>query len=319
MKILITGAAGFIGFHLSRNLLKFKKNKIYGIDNFDEYYSIKLKKKRIELLKKEKNFHFQKIDITSIKLSNYLKNKNFDIIIHLAAQAGVRYSLVNPEKYLNTNILGFANLFENIEEKNLKKVIYASSSSVYGDTKISPTNEKCMTNPKNIYGYSKVINENMSNYYSKRLKVPFIGIRFFTVYGVWGRPDMFILKVLKTHFKKKYFYLNNQGNHLRDFTSINDVVKILTQILNKKTKKNNIYNICSNRPLLINNVLAQIEKKVGKIKIRNVNRNSADVLNTHGDNKKVLKEVNSFELSNFTLELDKIIDWFQSIKNKNYF
>jgi len=319
MKILITGAAGFIGFHLSRNLLKFKKNKIFGIDNFDKYYSIKLKKKRIELLKKEKNFHFQKIDITSIKLSNYLKNKNFDIIIHLAAQAGVRYSLVNPEKYLNTNILGFANLFENIEDKNLKKVIYASSSSVYGDTKISPTNEKCLTNPKNIYGYSKVINENMSNYYSKRLKVPFIGLRFFTVYGVWGRPDMFILKVLKTHFKKKYFYLNNQGNHLRDFTSINDVVKILTQILNKKTKKNNIYNICSNRPLLINNVLAQIEKKVGKIKIRNVNRNSADVLNTHGDNKKVLKEVNSFELSNFTLELDKIIDWFQSIKNKNYF
>jgi len=319
MKILITGAAGFIGFHLSQNLLKFKKNKIFGIDNFDKYYSIKLKKKRIELLKKEKNFHFQKIEITSIKLSNYLKNKNFDIIIHLAAQAGVRYSLVNPEKYLNTNILGFANLFENIEDKNLKKVIYASSSSVYGDTKTSPTNEKCMTNPKNIYGYSKVINENMSNYYSKRLKVPFIGLRFFTVYGVWGRPDMFILKVLKTHFKKKYFYLNNQGNHLRDFTSINDVVKIVTQILNKKTKKNNIYNICSNRPLLINNVLAQIEKKIGKIKIRNVNRNSADVLNTHGDNKKVLKEVNSFELSNFAVELDKIIDWFQGIKNKNYF
>ena len=319
MKYLITGAAGFIGFHLSRNLLKFKKNKIFGIDNFDKYYSIKLKKKRIELLKKEKNFHFQKIDITSIKLSNYLKNKNFDIIIHLAAQAGVRYSLVNPEKYLNTNILGFANLFENIEDKNLKKVIYASSSSVYGDTKTSPTNEKCITNPKNIYGYSKVINENMSNYYSKRLKVPFIGLRFFTVYGVWGRPDMFILKVLKTHYKKKYFHLNNQGNHLRDFTSINDVVKILTQILNKKTKKNNIYNICSNRPLLINNVLAQIEKKVGKIKIRNVNRNSADVLNTHGDNKKVLKEVNSFKFSNFAVELDKIIDWFQGIKNKNYF
>ena len=319
MKILITGVAGFIGFHLAQNLIKLREVKVFGIDNFDQYYSVKLKKKRIEILKKEKNFFFEKIDITTPKLSKYLKNKNFDVIVHLAAQAGVRYSMINPEKYINTNIIGFANLFENVNNKNLRKVIYASSSSVYGDTKNFPTKEKNITSPNNIYGYSKVINEQMSKYYSKKIKAPFIGLRFFTVYGVWGRPDMFILKILNNHFKKKLFYLNNNGNHLRDFTSINDVVKILIKIIFKKAKKNNIYNICSNKPFLIRDVLSKIEKKIGKIKIKNINRNSADVLNTHGNNRKVLKEYNSFEFSKFSTELEKIINWFQEIKSKNYF
>ena len=320
MKILITGVAGFIGFHLAQNLLKLRKVKIFGIDNFDKYYSVKLKKKRIEILKKEKNFYFKKIDITSQNISRYLKHKNFDVVVHLAAQAGVRYSIINPEKYVSTNILGFANLFENINNKNLKKVIYASSSSVYGDTKNFPTKEKNITRPNNIYGYSKVINEKMSKYYSKKTKAPFIGLRFFTVYGVWGRPDMFILKILNNHFQKKLFYLNNNGNHLRDFTSINDVVKILVKIIYKKTNNNNnIYNICSNKPFLIRNVLEKIEKRIGKIKIKNINRNSADVLNTHGDNRKVLKEYHSFKFSDFSQELDKIVNWFQEIKRKKYF
>ncbi len=178
MKILITGVAGFIGFHLAQNLLKLRGIKVFGIDNFDQYYSVKLKKKRIEILKKEKNFFFENIDITTSKLPKYLKNKKFDIIVHLAAQAGVRYSMINPEKYINTNILGFANLFENVNDKNLKKVIYASSSSVYGDTKNFPTKEKNITSPNNIYGYSKVINEQMSKYYSKKIKTPFIGCVF---------------------------------------------------------------------------------------------------------------------------------------------
>jgi UDP-glucuronate 4-epimerase len=319
MKILITGAAGFIGFHLSRNLLKFKKNKIYGIDNFDKYYSIKLKKKRIELLKKEKNFHFQKIDITSTKLSNFLKNKNFDIIIHLAAQAGVRYSMENPEKYLNTNILGFSNLLENLNRDSLKKILYASSSSVYGDTTNFPTNEKNKTNPKNIYGYSKIINEVMSKYYSRKLNVPFVGLRFFTIYGIWGRPDMFILKLLNSHIKRKTFYLNNNGNHLRDFTSINDVVEIIKKIIDKKNIKSDVYNVCSSNPISIKQVLKIINKNLGKIKTKNIKRHPADVLNTFGDNKKILKDYNFSKFSNFNYELIKIIDWFQKIKNKNYF
>ena len=319
MKILITGVAGFIGFHVAKELFKNKKFKVHGIDNFDKYYSVKLKKKRIQLLKKNKKFIFNKIDITSKKINSFFKKKQFDIVIHLAAQAGVRYSLINPEKYLNTNILGFSNLFESINSTKIKKVIYASSSSVYGDTKNFPTNEKNITKPKNIYGYSKIINEHMADYYSKKMNIPFIGLRFFTVYGTWGSPDMFILKVLSYHNKRKKFNLNNEGNHLRDFTSINDVVKILMRIINKKTKKNDIYNICSNRPFLIKNVLINLEKKIGKINFKSINKNSADVLNTHGNNSKILKKYNLLKFSNFNKELNKIIEWYQTIKNKNYF
>ena len=151
------------------------------------------------------------------------------------------------------------------------------------------------------------------------MNIPFIGIRFFTVYGTWGRPDMFILKVLSYHNKRKKFNLNNEGNHLRDFTSINDVVKILMRIINKKTKKNDIYNICSNRPFLIKNVLINLEKKIGKINFKSINKNSADVLNTHGNNSKILKKYNLLKFSNFNKELNKIIEWYQTIKNKNYF
>ena len=319
MKILITGVAGFIGFHVAKELFKNKKFQVHGIYNFDKYYSVKLKKKRKKLLKKNKKFIFNKIDITSKKINSFFKKKQFDIVIHLAAQAGVRYSLINPEKYLNTNILGFSNLFESINSTKIKKVIYASSSSVYGDTKNFPTNEKNITKPKNIYGYSKIINEHMADYYSKKMNIPFIGLRFFTVYGTWGRPDMFILKVLSYHNKRKKFNLNNEGNHLRDFTSINDVVKILMRIINKKTKKNDIYNICSNRPFLIKNVLINLEKKIGKINFKSINKNSADVLNTHGNNSKILKKYNLLKFSNFNKELNKIIEWYQTIKNKNYF
>ena len=319
MKILITGVAGFIGFHIAQNLIKSKKNKIFGIDNFDDYYSVKLKKKRVSILLKQKNFNFKKIDITNSKLSDYLQNKKFDIVIHLAAQAGVRYSMENPEKYLNTNILGFSNLLENLNPDNLKKILYASSSSVYGDTMNFPTNEKNKTNPKNIYGYSKFINEVMSEYYSRKFNVPFVGLRFFTIYGTWGRPDMFILKLLNSHFRKKIFYLNNNGNHLRDFTSINDVVKIIKKIIDKKKIKSDVYNVCSSNPISINQVLKIISKNVGKIKTKNINRHPADVLNTFGDNKKILKDYNFSRFSNFDFELKKIIDWFQKIKNNNYF
>ena len=318
MKILVTGAAGFIGYHISHFLIK-KKNRVIGIDNLDNYYSIRLKKKRLHNLKKNKNFKFIKIDISSNKLKNALKKYNFDIIIHLAAQAGVRYSLVNPKKYIHSNIKGFENLFQSISTKNLKKVIYASSSSVYGDTKKFPTKETQNTNPKNIYGHSKVINEKLSDHYFNLFKVPFIGLRFFTIYGVWGRPDMFILKTLISNDNKKTFYLNNNGNHLRDFTSIKDVIKICNKIIKKKFWKNEIYNICSNNPQLIRKVFTSIQKKCGHIEYRNIKKNKADVLNTHGDNFKIKKDLRFNKFQNFRKELIEIINWYKSVKKYNFF
>ena len=237
----------------------------------------------------------------------------------MAAQAGVRYSLINPKKYIQSNIKGFCNLFESINTKNLKKVIYASSSSVYGETKKFPTKESQSTNPKNIYGYSKVINEQMAEYYSKKFKIPFIGLRFFTIYGDWGRPDMFILKTLIKNDKKKTFYLNNHGNHLRDFTSIKDVLEICNKILKKKFKVNQIYNICSNNPQLIKNVFKNIQKEYGFIKYSNIEKNKADVLNTHGDNTKIKNDIKYNKFRNFNKELVTIINWYKSVQKYDLF
>ena len=203
MKVLITGVAGFIGFSLAQNLLKKKNIKIYGIDNFDNYYSVKLKKKRISLLKNNKNFYFFKVDITKKKnLSKFFKRNKFEQVYHFAAQAGVRYSLLNPHKYFEVNFIGFLNLLENLILNKPKKLIYASSSSVYGDSSNFPLKEKEILRPKNIYGYTKLLNERVADYYSKIHNINCIGLRFFTVFGPWGRPDMFIIKLLNSIKKK---------------------------------------------------------------------------------------------------------------------
>jgi len=243
MKILITGVAGFIGFNLADYLLK-KKYKIYGLDNFDSYYSTKLKKKRLKILNKSKNFNFSKISIVNKKKLNiFFKNKKFDLIIHLAAQAGVRYSFKNPSKYIDTNILGFLNLIELAKKSKIKKIMYASSSSVYGDNTKFPLKENEELSPKNIYAVSKKLNEETAEMYHKINGINFVGLRFFTIYGEWGRPDMFMFKLFKAFFLKKTFYLNNYGNHLRDFTYIGDVVKIMDKLIKKKLMSNQIFNI----------------------------------------------------------------------------
>ena len=170
MKYLITGAAGFIGFHLSLNLLRNKKNIVYGLDNFDSYYSVKLKKKRVELLRKYKNFKLIKINLTKKSQLKKLQKIKVNIIFHLAAQAGVRYTLIDPDKYVKTNIFGFYNLLSYIQTSHAKCIFYASSSSVYGDNKNYPLNEKAQLLPKNIYAYSKISNENCSKLFSKLFK-----------------------------------------------------------------------------------------------------------------------------------------------------
>ena len=247
--------------------LKNNKNlKIIGIDNFDNYYSVKLKKDRIKELKKFKNFKFIKCDIyKKLALDKLIKKSKFHIVYHLAAQAGVRYSIKNPQKYYDANVIGFTNILETIRKYKVNKLIYASSSSVYGDSKKFPLDENLLLKPKNIYALSKKFNEDLANIYKDLYKVNVVGIRFFTVFGEWGRPDMFMLKYLKKIFYNSKFELYNRGNHFRDFTYIGDVVKILDRLRILNTKKYRILNICSNKPLKITKIIELISISDGSV------------------------------------------------------
>jgi len=311
MNILITGCAGFIGYSLATKLLKNKKINISGFDNLNQFYSVKLKKKRLSNLNKNKNFKFFHIDLDNKKkLFNLFKSKKFNIVFHFAAQAGVRYVSSHPEKFIQSNILGFHNLIEVSKQFEISKFFYASSSSVYGDSNNFPVNETSKLSPKNIYGFSKKLNEEYIKINSNP-KTMYIGLRFFTVYGEWGRPDMLILKYLDYAKKNKTFYLNNSGNHWRDFTYIEDVIKILTKLMNKNFTDNEIYNVCSNKPILIKNLVSYLQKKTKFNKIKNVSSNKLEVLKTHGKNLKLKKKIKFSNYSNFYSNVDKTIEWYQ--------
>jgi len=318
MKILITGCCGFIGFNFSNYLCKKnKKFKIIGIDNLNNYYSVKFKKNRLKELKKNKNFSFNKVDLINYKnLKNlFIKNK-FDCVLNLAAQPGVRYSLINPNSYVKNNISGFYNLFDLSSNYNVKKFLYASSSSVYGDAKKFPLKEKNILNPKNIYGYSKKINEELVGLQSSKSKMKTIGLRFFTIYGEWGRPDMMMLKYLAAQLNSKKFYLNNFGKHVRDFTYIKDVNEILFKLIKKNIKKKNIiFNICSNNPIKITKVLNLIDKFTDKkAKIIKREFQSADVYKTHGDNSLIKKTVKFKKFTKIEKGIINTVNWFKNNK-----
>jgi UDP-glucuronate 4-epimerase len=289
---------------------------VLGIDNLDNYYSIKLKKKRLQILRENKLFKFKKIDILDYKkLVVFFKKNKIDAIIHLAGQAGVRYSLINPNKYLDANIGGFLNIIKASSNFKVKKIIYASSSSVYGESKKFPLKESHILNPKNIYGMSKKINEEIADSYRSKNKIDFIGLRFFTVYGEWGRPDMFLWKLFRAHKLKKIFYLNNFGNHDRDFTYIGDVVKILHRLIYKKFNKHEIFNICSNKTINIMKVI-KFFKKNNNLKVKLTKMHKADILKTLGSNEKIKKVLNIKKFSIFEERFSEVFKWF--LKNKAY-
>jgi len=314
MKILITGSAGFIGFNLCHLLLKNNNFKITGIDNFNDYYDVSLKKKRNNLLKKYQNFEFIKTDIKNkIKLEKIFKNKKFDFVFHFAAQAGVRYSIDHPRKYIESNLLGFYNIIENVKKYNTKRLFYSSSSSVYGENNNFPLNEKEKIFPKNMYGLSKKVNEEISFIFNKYYNVKLTGLRFFTVYGEWGRPDMMMIKFISSYYKNKTFKLYNFGNHVRDFTYVGDVVNILYLLLknHKKLKDFDILNICSNNPINLKQIVLFMKKNKINPKIKKVTLQKADILKTHGDNSKLLKYIKYTKFSNWKDSLKKTIIWYQ--------
>jgi len=299
MKILITGVAGFIGYSLANELLKKKKNVVLGIDNFSKYSGRDIKKLRINILKKSSNFRFRKININYInKIENLFKKNYFDIVVHLAAEVGVRYSIIRPEKYVETNIKGFFNVIECLKYNEPKKFLFASSSSVYGDCKSFPLKETQNLYPKNIYALSKKNNEEIANIYSKKYKTKFIGLRFFTIFGELGRPDMFFFKLLLAAFKNKKLSVNNFGNHYRDFTYIKDVIKILTKLLSVKlSKKFQVLNICSSKPIYLKEFIRISERFSKKINILNVPAHPADVYKTHGSNKNLLRLIKNIRFT----------------------
>jgi UDP-glucuronate 4-epimerase len=289
-KILITGIAGFIGFSLAVRLLKKKNIQIVGIDNLNSYYSKKLKLKRLKLLKNNKNFKFYNIDlINKKKLNQLFKSNKINTVINLAAQAGVRYSYENPKSYTDSNIIGFINLVEIIKSYKIKKFIFASSSSVYGDEKPFPKSEKSEVNPINLYSLSKFSNELYAKSLSKTMTANIIGLRFFTIYGPWGRPDMMIMKYLIASKNNNKFHLFNRGDHFRDFTYIDDAINICELLVSKKLKRKfDVFNICSSKPIHILKVIKEINKYIKKPKILKKPRDKADVYKTFGSNKKIM-------------------------------
>ena len=322
MKVLVTGCAGFLGYHICDELLKINNStSIIGVDSINDYYSQGIKKKRLKDLKKNKNFLFYKIDISNEKkLKKIFNNHKFEIIIHLAAQAGVRHALKDPESYLDSNIKGFLNLVDNLKTNTVKKFIFASSSSVYGEGKKFPQSEEMKPKPINIYSSTKLLNEEIIRDYSNISKIKFIGLRFFTIYGSHGRPDMFLFKLLKSIFKKNSFYLNNYGNHLRDFTHVDDVKMIIKKLIDKKIKtKFQIFNVCSNNPISVLKLISDVSKITStNPKIVKIKRHKADVLKTHGSNIKIKKYLNIKIFRNIFEELLPIVNWYRDKKFYKY-
>jgi UDP-glucuronate 4-epimerase len=318
MNYLVTGCAGFIGYHIANSIIKKnKKARVIGIDNLNNYYSVKLKEKRIKLLEKNKRFKFFKFDlINKEKIINIFKTNKIDVVVHLAAQAGVRYSVVNPKSYFESNILGFSNIIELSHLNNVKKFIFASSSSVYGDKKKYPLKESEKIFPKNIYSASKKLNEDMAKDVSHISKMKIIGLRFFTIYGIWGRPDMFIFSFLKSIKEQKTYYLNNYGKHLRDFTHIEDVLIVINNLIKKRHKKKfQIFNVCSNKPISLKALISKIyEHTKQKSFLKKIKHNKLEVFKTHGDNRKIKNYLKLKKFRNILDELKNIIEWYKKEK-----
>ena len=239
LKILVTGAAGFIGYHVVRRLLEDGFN-VVGLDNLSDYYDVALKQSRLELLLAQQAFSFHKADISDRESLNRLfQDMKFDVVINLAAQAGVRYSLENPAAYVDANVVGFANVLEGCRQTNVKHLIYASSSSVYGANTTLPFSvEQSTEHPLSLYGATKKSNELMAHAYSHLYQLPTTGLRFFTVYGPWGRPDMALSLFARAITDGEPISLFNNGKMQRSFTFVDDVVEPIRRLINLPPQAN---------------------------------------------------------------------------------
>ncbi len=318
MKILITGSAGFIGFHLSKLFLQ-KGHYVFGVDNLNRYYDVKLKKARNKILLSFGKYKFKKININSTKkVSSIFEKNKIDLVIHLAAQAGVRYSLKNPSLYIDSNLKGFFNIIDNIKKKKIKNFIYASSSSIYGNSKKSVFKESDnATSPIQLYAATKRSNELIAHAYSSLYKINSIGLRLFTVYGPWGRPDMSLFLFTKKIMNNKKIDVFNYGKHLRDFTFIDDVVNGIYLCATKglsKFKKDHfkIFNIASGKPVKLTKLIKIIEDKL-KLKANKkfLRLQKGDVIKTYGSIRKIKSELGYTPKTSINQGVSKFIDWYK--------
>jgi len=334
MSILVTGSAGFIGSEVALKFLK-KKFIVVGIDNHNNYYGKSLKNNRVKRLKSFKNYKHYKFDILSQnKILSICKKYKIKKIIHLAAQAGVRYSLVNPKSYLNSNIIGFFNILEVCRKLKIKRLIYASSSSVYGLNKKMPFSENDNTNhPISFYSATKKTNEIMAHSYSYLYNIETIGLRFFTVYGPWGRPDMALFKFVKNIFNNKKIKVYNKGDHIRDFTYIDDVTDGVIKIFNLNLKKDlnfnlknpspsssicpwRIYNIGSNNKIKLIEFISIIEKILKKkAKIQYFPLQKGDVETTYANVNKIKYDAKYSPKTDVYKGVSKFINWYLTYYN----
>lgn len=270
-KILVTGAAGFIGFHLSRRILE-EGGEVIGFDNLNDYYEVSLKESRLEILNKYDKFTFIKGNLADREAVNTLfKTYNPDIVVNLAAQAGVRYSIDNPDSYIESNIIGFYNILEACRHHKIEHLIYASSSSVYGNQKKTPfSTDDNVDHPISLYAATKKSNELMAFTYSHLYKFPSTGLRFFTVYGPYGRPDMAYFSFTKRILNGEKIKIFNNGDMYRDFTYVDDIVQgIMNMLLNPPAPDGNgdrakVYNIGNNNPEKLMYFIETLEKAIGK-------------------------------------------------------
>jgi len=309
MKVLVTGAAGFIGFHLSRNLLN-RGDTVIGLDNLTPYYDVELKKARLSLLKDCRDFSFRQLDLCrSDDIMELFASERIDRVVHLAAQAGVRYSLTHPHVYTEANVEGFLNILEACRKYPVSHLVYASSSSVYGANRKLPFSvDDTVDHPVSLYAATKKANELMAHSYSHLYGLPTTGLRFFTVYGPWGRPDMAFFIFTKQILAGEPLPLFNHGKHRRDFTYIDDIVEGVTRVLDRPASSDSdwnaesprtgssaapyrIYNIGNNSPVWLSEVIGALEESLGKKAILEPHaKQPGDVIETYADITPLIKD-----------------------------
>jgi UDP-glucuronate 4-epimerase len=328
--VLVTGAAGFIGFHLAKRLLA-DGHQVVGVDNMNPYYDVSLKEARLEGLKKEANFTFCQIDLCDrLQLENIFAEQGFEVVVNLAAQAGVRYSLENPYAYVDSNLVGFINILECCRHMAVKHLVFASSSSVYGaNTRMPFSVHHNVDHPVSLYAATKKANELMAHTYSHLYRLPCTGLRFFTVYGPWGRPDMALFLFTRAILEDKPIKVFNHGKMQRDFTYIDDIIEGVVRVLGRLPETNphwsgdapdpgtssapyKVYNIGNNNPVELTKFIEVIENVLGKkAKKELMDIQPGDVAATYADVDDLMEDVGFKPDTPIEVGIKRFVKWFK--------